>query len=86
MTAPRLEPLAALTLGGSVGTRPEGVTAQVVVVKHWDDLEWMQEEIPGKIAHIEPQINVSERSASTIKVTVSTLHPQGLKTSWHKYF
>ena len=32
MTAPRLEPLAALTPGGSAGILPEGVTPQVVSV------------------------------------------------------
>ena len=39
------------------------------------------------ITHIEPQINVSERSAeSTIKVVVSNFTPTRVKNSLHKFF
>lgn len=48
-----VEPWAAkipcLTLGGSVATPPEGITAEVVVIGSKDELEEKKDEIPGKI-------------------------------------
>jgi hypothetical protein len=43
-------PLAALALGGSVGTPPAGIRAEVVEIKNWDDLERLGERgLRGKI-------------------------------------
>ncbi len=49
MVRPRREPLAMLGLGGSVGTPPEGVTAEVLVVGSFDELEARAEEAEGRI-------------------------------------
>ena len=46
---PRREPLAMLGVGNSVGTPPEGITAEVLVVGSFDELEARQAEVPGKI-------------------------------------
>jgi len=49
MIKPRLQPLAMLGLGGSVGTPPNGVTAPVIVVRDEDEFEAAGERIRGKI-------------------------------------
>ncbi|MCG3125308.1 MAG: hypothetical protein CHACPFDD_00126 [Phycisphaerae bacterium] len=49
MTEPRRMPLAMLGLGGSVGTPPEGITAQVVAVRDKDELERVGDSVAGKI-------------------------------------
>ncbi len=46
---PRLRPLPMLSLGNSVGTPPEGVTAEVIVVRTFEELEARAEEARGKI-------------------------------------
>lgn len=49
MVAPRRMPLAMLGLGGSVGTPPEGITAEVVSVSGQDELNELGEKVRGKI-------------------------------------
>jgi len=46
---PRVAELAVLGLGGSVGTPPEGVTGEVLVVSSFSELEARAEEARGKI-------------------------------------
>jgi carboxypeptidase Q len=46
---PRPRVLPMLGLGGSVGTSPEGITAEVLVVGSWDELEQRTEEARGRI-------------------------------------
>ena len=49
MTEPRIHNLAMLGLGGSVGTPPEGITAEALVVSSFDELEKRRSEAKGKI-------------------------------------
>lgn len=49
MVKPRNEPLSMLGLGGSVGTPPEGITAEVVVVRDEKELEALGDAVKGKI-------------------------------------
>lgn len=46
---PRSVPLAMLGLGGSVGTPPGGITAPVVVIEDFDELDALGEKLAGKI-------------------------------------
>jgi carboxypeptidase Q len=49
LAKPRLDTLHMLGLGGSVGTPPGGITAPVMVVTSFDDLQQRQAEARGKI-------------------------------------
>lgn len=49
MLEPRPMPLAMLGLGGSVGTPPEGITADVVAVRDLEHLTLLGEQVRGKI-------------------------------------
>ncbi len=49
MLEPRRHPCPMLGLGGSVGTPEEGVEAEVIVVRDFDELERAKARIPGKI-------------------------------------
>jgi carboxypeptidase Q len=46
---PRARALPMLGLGGSVGTPPEGITAEVIVVGSWEELEARADDAQGKI-------------------------------------
>jgi carboxypeptidase Q len=49
LVTPRAAPLAMLGLGGSISTPPEGITAEVMVVKSFDELKQRAAEAKGKI-------------------------------------
>ncbi|KAM6171248.1 carboxypeptidase Q [Erethizon dorsatum] len=49
MLAPRIHRMAILGLGGSIGTPPEGITAEVLVVTSFDELQRKASEARGKI-------------------------------------
>ena len=49
LVAPREAPLHMLGLGGSIGTPPDGITAEVLVVHSFDELERRKAEATGKI-------------------------------------
>ena len=49
MIEPRIEPFFILGLGGSVGTGPEGITAEVVVAEDEDALNALGDKARGKI-------------------------------------
>ncbi len=49
LVEPRRQPLPMLGLGGSIGTPPEGITAQVLVVRSFDELSERAAEAAGKI-------------------------------------
>ncbi|XP_052767631.1 carboxypeptidase Q-like [Mya arenaria] len=49
MLKPRVHKLPMLGLGYSVGTGPQGIKAEVIVVKSFDELEKRATEVPGKI-------------------------------------
>jgi Zn-dependent M28 family amino/carboxypeptidase len=49
LTAPIARPLRVLGLGGTVGTPKAGITAPVVVVHSWDELEANQAQVKGAI-------------------------------------
>lgn len=51
---PREQPLAMLGLGGSVGTPPEGITAESVVVRSFAELEEQPARVQGKIVVFAP--------------------------------
>ncbi|KAG0721200.1 Carboxypeptidase Q [Chionoecetes opilio] len=54
MTLPRLQKLSMMGLGSSVATPPEGITAEVLVVKNFDDLQKQKAKVPGKIVVFNP--------------------------------
>src|SRR5687768_7469815 len=49
MTAPARHSLAILGLGGSTGTSPEGIEAEVIVVNSFDDLRARSADVKGRI-------------------------------------
>ena len=49
LESPRARPLPMLGLGRSVGTAPNGITAQVIVVTSEADLDRVKAQVPGKI-------------------------------------
>ncbi|XP_008062614.1 carboxypeptidase Q [Carlito syrichta] len=49
MLEPRIHKMAILGLGGSIGTPPEGITAEVLVVTSFDELQRRAPEARGKI-------------------------------------
>lgn len=49
LLAPRRQKIALLGLGYSVGTPPEGITAEAIVVNSFKELEKRKHEVPGKI-------------------------------------
>ena len=49
LVEPRSRELPMLALGGSVGTPPEGITAEVMIVGSWEELLRRGTEAPGKI-------------------------------------
>jgi carboxypeptidase Q len=49
LVEPVVRPLVMLGLGGSIGTPPEGLTANVLVVSSFDDLEARASDVPGRI-------------------------------------
>ncbi|XP_008846086.1 carboxypeptidase Q-like [Nannospalax galili] len=49
MLAPRIHKMAILGLGSSIGTPPEGITAEVLVVTSFDELQRRAPEARGKI-------------------------------------
>ena len=49
MVSPWKKELHMLGLGGSIGTAPEGITADVMVVSSFDELEDKSDEAKGKI-------------------------------------
>ncbi|XP_069172144.1 LOW QUALITY PROTEIN: carboxypeptidase Q [Procambarus clarkii] len=54
MTLPRLQELSILGLGSSVATPPEGIRAEVLVVKDFDDLQKHADQAAGKIVVFNP--------------------------------
>ncbi|KAG1675012.1 Carboxypeptidase Q [Nymphon striatum] len=49
MVKPREYHMNILGLGGSIGTPPDGITAEVIVVRSFDELKNRSNEVPGKI-------------------------------------
>ncbi|KAI4458368.1 protease family m28 plasma glutamate carboxypeptidase-related [Holotrichia oblita] len=49
LLSPRMQKLAMLGLGDSIGTPPEGITAEAIVVDSFDELDKKASEVPGKI-------------------------------------
>jgi carboxypeptidase Q len=49
LTSPTAHPLPMLGLGDSVGTPPEGITAEAVVVRSFDELDALGERVRGKV-------------------------------------
>lgn len=61
---PREQPLVMLGLGGSVGTPPEGITADAVVVKSFAELDAEPQRIKGKIVVFAPAFVSYEETGS----------------------
>ncbi|XP_077537842.1 carboxypeptidase Q-like [Haemaphysalis longicornis] len=55
LVEPRRVPLAVLGLGGSVATPPGGITAPVVVVRSFEELDRRQDEVNGTIVLFNPE-------------------------------
>ena len=51
---PRSRNLPMLGLGGSIGTPPQGITAEVLVVSDWEELEARADEARGRIVLYDP--------------------------------
>ncbi|XP_070248248.1 carboxypeptidase Q isoform X1 [Myotis yumanensis] len=67
MLEPRMQKMAILGLGSSIGTPPEGITAEVLVVTSFDELRRRAQEARGKIVvYNQPYTNYS----STVKYRV----------------
>ncbi|HBQ58532.1 MAG TPA: carboxypeptidase, partial [Balneolaceae bacterium] len=49
LLSPRKKDLPMLGLGGSVGTTGEGITAEVIVVKNFEELKQKSDQVAGKI-------------------------------------
>jgi carboxypeptidase Q len=49
ITAPRRQPLVMLGLGNSVGTPPEGIEAEIVIVHSFEELDAARDRIKGRI-------------------------------------
>ena len=54
LLSPRYRELPMLGFGGSIGTPPEGITAPVLVVSSWEELEARAGEARGKIVLFDP--------------------------------
>jgi len=54
LTAPYDAPLTMIGLGHSDGTGPEGIEAEVLAVRDWDELELRADEAAGKIVLFDP--------------------------------
>ncbi|XP_014301431.1 carboxypeptidase Q [Myotis lucifugus] len=67
MLEPRMQKMAILGLGSSIGTPPEGITAEVLVVTSFDELRRRAQEARGKIVvYNQPYTNYS----NTVKYRV----------------
>lgn len=49
IVAPSNWPLSLLALGGSAGTPPQGVTAEVLVVSNWDEFDALGDRVKGRM-------------------------------------
>src|SRR5206468_11517605 len=49
LVEPSAQPLSMAALGGSIGTPPDGVQAEAIVVRSFDDLEAHASSVKGKI-------------------------------------
>lgn len=65
MVKPRHEPLAMLGLGGSVGTPPEGITAEIVVIRDEKELEALGDAVNGKIVLFDNAMPAYDRANGT---------------------
>jgi carboxypeptidase Q len=71
LLTPRYLTLPVLGLGGSIATPPQGITAPVLVVSDWEELEARAEEARGKIVLYDPPwenygVNVAYRGRGAI--------------------
>jgi carboxypeptidase Q len=61
---PREQPLVMLGLGGSIGTPPEGITADAVVLHSFAELDERPERVKGKIVVFAPPFTSYEESSA----------------------
>jgi carboxypeptidase Q len=54
LLTPRYRKLPMTGLGGSVGTPPQGITAEVLVVESWEELDAQADEARGRIVLFDP--------------------------------
>ena len=54
LLTPRYRKLPMTGLGGSIGTPPQGITAEVLVVESWEELEARADEARGRIVLFDP--------------------------------